>query len=361
MVNANVQAQVEALKARGDDNGVQSATDFWSSVAVTDDGVRFENVQQVFSFAKWVCRAGLCVKGDSPDQVTIKILFGRDLGLGWSAAIRGVAVVNGNPSVYGRVMLAICQRSPFYDHGAFKEWFENEPKPGEPFADNCTAHCQCRRKPDGVVQERTFSVADAKRAGLWDRQSSTGAAMPWKLHPKAMLAARARDRVHGVTFAPELQGLYSAEEMASADVFLARMDQVGEKAAALAQQDASPGSKARAAITERLADRKGNGNGQSDVEPERPPSPPLKPDPPREPEPPLPPEPEPKRDPTANEVEAAECEGIRQSIRYAFRVMNPLQVSAALNRARLLALTDIDNVSARPELEEIEAAVTKGS
>src|SRR5690606_6210149 len=53
----------------------------------------------------------------------------------------------------------------------------------------------------------TFSVADAKKAGLWGKQG------PWQQYPKRMLSMRARAFALRDGFADVLRGLGIAEEV----------------------------------------------------------------------------------------------------------------------------------------------------
>ena len=83
----------------------------------------------------------------------------------------------------------------------FEETFE-----GEPFADDFTAVCRVKRKGSARERVERFSVADAKRAGLW------GAVGPWQTAPKRMLMFRARGFCLRDEFGDVLLGLVFVEE-----------------------------------------------------------------------------------------------------------------------------------------------------
>jgi hypothetical protein len=115
-------------------------------------------------------------------------------------ALQNIAVINGKPSVYGDAMAALVQASPVCE--GIDESFEGVEGTGE-FA----AVCIARRKGRQPVTIK-FSVNDAKRAGLWNKQG------PWTQYPKRMLQMRARGFALRDAFPDVLKGLISAEEAA---------------------------------------------------------------------------------------------------------------------------------------------------
>jgi hypothetical protein len=72
--------------------------------------------------------------------------------------------------------------------------------------DRVVATCTAQRRGYPAPITSTFSVADAKAAGLWGKQG------PWSQYPKRMLAMRARGFALRNAFADVLRGLVTAEE-----------------------------------------------------------------------------------------------------------------------------------------------------
>jgi hypothetical protein len=68
------------------------------------------------------------------------------------------------------------------------------------------ATCKAARRGQEGETVTTFSVADAKRAGLWGKQG------PWTQYPQRMLQLRARGFCLRDSFADVLRGLITAEE-----------------------------------------------------------------------------------------------------------------------------------------------------
>lgn len=132
----------------------------------------------------------------SPANILVAIQWGAELGLSPLQAVQSIAVINGKPSVYGDALLALVRGSPLCEDVI--EHIEGE-------GDNRVAICEARRKGSAPVIGR-FSVADARRAGLWEKAGS------WKQYPERMLQWRARGFALRDAFADILRGVISAEE-----------------------------------------------------------------------------------------------------------------------------------------------------
>ena len=71
-----------------------------------------------------------------------------------------------------------------------------------------TATCKTKRKGDPVEVTRSFSIEDAKAAGLLSQNKPT-----WKLYPRRMLQMRARSWALRDKYADLLKGLQVREEV----------------------------------------------------------------------------------------------------------------------------------------------------
>ncbi len=111
-------------------------------------------------------------------------------------SLQCIAVVNGRPAVFGDAMPGLCRQSPVCDD--IEEWMDGE-------GDTMTAFCRATRvgKKPMLAQ---FSVADAKKAGLW------GKVGPWSQYPQRMLMWRARSWALRDAFPDVLRGLMAVEE-----------------------------------------------------------------------------------------------------------------------------------------------------
>lgn len=149
-------------------------------------------IEEVFRLATAISKSGLAPNGiKTPEQITIAIMHGMEIGLPPMQAVNKIAVVNGKPTVWGDAVPALLYARGF----RIKEWIDGD-----------TAFCTVTR-PDGTEVTRSFSKADAKTAGLLDK------AGPWKQYPGRMLAMRARGYAARDGAADVLSGMYIAEEL----------------------------------------------------------------------------------------------------------------------------------------------------
>ncbi len=112
-----------------------------------------------------------------PEAVFIALAAGLEVGLSPMQSIQNVMVVNNRPALFGDAPLGLVMASGKIDD--FAEKFEGD-------GDNLTAVCRSKRKGFASYAESRFSVADAKKAGLWGKSG------PWSQYPKRMLQFRAR-------------------------------------------------------------------------------------------------------------------------------------------------------------------------
>lgn len=129
-------------------------------------------------------------------------------------ALRQIAVIDGTPCMFGDLPLAKVQNHPAYA-GKREYFLDDKGEEINPKNKNLNVVAQAavcttfRRLPDGKLDEHTviFTVDDAKRAGLWNKKSSTGKDTPWVKYPADMLKYRARGRNLKDQFADALNGV----------------------------------------------------------------------------------------------------------------------------------------------------------
>lgn len=130
------------------------------------------------AFAKRICASGMVPPAyrGKPDDAVVAIIYGREIGLPPMTSLQFIAVINGRPSIFGDALPGIA-----VNKGLIIDMQERLKGKG----DAMMAVCEVTR-PSGTVVRQTFSVADAKQAGLWNKQG------PWSQYPKRMLQWRAR-------------------------------------------------------------------------------------------------------------------------------------------------------------------------
>ena len=162
-------------------------------------GLSLATMADAMAFAKMVSGTEFAPKDfrGKPEACLLAIQHGSEIGLSPMQSLQSIAVVNGRPTIYGDAALAVCLAA------LVCEWV-TESVGGE--GDRMVATCSAQRRGYPAPITSTFSVADAKAAGLWGKQG------PWSQYPKRMLAMRARGFALRNAFADVLRGLVTAEE-----------------------------------------------------------------------------------------------------------------------------------------------------
>lgn len=169
-----------------------------SGVSTLQKALLPQSFAEVMRFAEAVAKTAFAPKdfAGKPEAILAAVTYGAELGLSPMQSLQGVVIINGKPALYGDAMLAVCQSHPAW--GGKEERIEGE-------GETRTAHCIVRRKGEPDVHS-TFSVGEARKAGLW------GKAGPWTQYPDRMLLFRARGFGLRDQFADALRGIISREE-----------------------------------------------------------------------------------------------------------------------------------------------------
>ena len=173
-------------------------------------GLALRTLEDMSRFAEGVIKAGLAPRSlDSREKLIIAMQLGQEIGLSYMISLKSIAVINGTPTIYGDAALGLVRRSGLLEditeeiNGSINGNLDNT-------ADDVTAVCTVTRKGEKPTT-RMFSVADAKRAGLWNKRG------PWQTHPKRMLQYKARAFALRDTHPDVLMGLHFWEEMVGED------------------------------------------------------------------------------------------------------------------------------------------------
>jgi len=193
-----------------------------------------EDMSHCYRLAKHYIAAGMVPRGlegrtpkETEGRVAIAIEFGQQFGWSPIQSLQAVLVVNGRPCLWGDGPMALVLRS-----GKLFEYLATTEGAG----DERVAVFKAVRKGvdvrlgghdvrlgEPITREVRFSVADAKRAGLWGKSG------PWSNYPERMMLYRARAFCLRDLFADVLAGIGIAEEH---DEYA--IDKAAEKTAELA-------------------------------------------------------------------------------------------------------------------------------
>lgn len=156
-----------------------------------------QSLDEAFRVSQAIASSGMAPKGmDRPEQIMVAIMAGAELGLAPFQSLQSFAVVNGRPTLWGDGLMAVARAQGIQA----RETLEGE-------GEKMVATCSVTRPDTGEVIERSFSVADAKKASLW------GKAGPWQSYPRRMLQMRARAWALRDGCADMLRGFQVREEV----------------------------------------------------------------------------------------------------------------------------------------------------
>jgi len=161
----------------------------------------------IYSFAELISASNMAPKDmKTPEQISVAIFHGMEVGMTPMAALQSIAVINGRPSIWGDGALALIRASGQLDD--IEEFYEGEflGPDGKPNP-NYKAICRITRKGAKRPVVSEFSIGDAMMANLWTK------AGPWKEYPKRMLKMRARAFAIRDEFTDIMRGLGIAEEV----------------------------------------------------------------------------------------------------------------------------------------------------
>ena len=181
------------------------------------NGLILSTMSDALAFAEMVSKTEFAPKDfrGKPEACLMAIQHGSEIGLSKMQSLQSIAVVNGRPTIYGDAALAVCLASPVC------EWI-TEDLTGD--GDKMVATCSAQRRGYPAPIISTFSVADAKAAGLWAKGG------PWTQYPKRMLAMRARGFALRNAFADVLRGLVTSEEAGDYQIDTVAIDRSNVKA-----------------------------------------------------------------------------------------------------------------------------------
>lgn len=167
-----------------------------SVIPIDDRGFVYDNYGTLESICKKVLDSGITKLGNI-QQIALVIVKGRSLGLDLFDSLENIHVINNKTTLSGDLAMFLVERSGLIEDK--EHVFE-----GEGDSRKCTVTVTRKgRKP----KVWSFSIPEAKKAGLLDRKSS-----PWLTFPDSMLYYRALGFALRREFPDVLRGMHLTEE-----------------------------------------------------------------------------------------------------------------------------------------------------
>ena len=170
-----------------------------AQIIAGDNGLQLTSFDDMWRFARAAIASGLTPKGiDTPEKALICLQMGAEVGLSPMASLQNIAPINGRPTIWGDAVPAVCAR--------VVENYRDE-QIGTIGSDDFGYRVSVKRAGRTDPTVRTFTIAHAKKAGLWGKQG------PWSQYPERMLLMRARTFAYRDSCPDALRGLYTTEEI----------------------------------------------------------------------------------------------------------------------------------------------------
>lgn len=161
---------------------------------MTDErALALPSVDDTLKLGKTLAESGMFKDVKTAQQAFVKVLAGRELGIGAVEAMRGIDIIEGKLAPNAGLQASLIKRSGRYNY-----------RIKEQTATRCVIDFFEDGQPVGAS---TYTIEEAKTAGLAEKTN-------WKRHPSDMLFARALTR-GARRFCPDIFGgsVYSPEEM----------------------------------------------------------------------------------------------------------------------------------------------------
>jgi hypothetical protein len=177
-------------------------------VGMGERGVALHNIDEAWRFCDAIQKSGVAPKGmNDTAKIFAVVQAGAELGLTPFRALSNMKIINGRVGPMGSLAKALVRSARVLAPGTgFKEDFV-----GEEDTDEWAARIVTLRDGESKEYITTFSVKDAKLAGLWGKRGREGAPTPWVTYPKRMLMWRAIGFHMDDYYSDVLMGMHLAE------------------------------------------------------------------------------------------------------------------------------------------------------
>lgn len=161
-------------------------------------GMKISTLTEAMQLAEYFAKSDLVPKDyrGKPGNIVVAWQKGYEVGLLPQQSLETIAVINGRACIWGDGLIALVKNSPKEEWT--REWIESK-------GDEMIAFCETKRKNQANTIKRSFSVTQAKKAGLWGNNT-------WNKYPERMLQMRARGFCLRDAYPDVFNGLQLAEE-----------------------------------------------------------------------------------------------------------------------------------------------------
>jgi len=164
------------------------------------------SLKEAFEFADIILTSGMAPKAYASMKpevaratIVVVLQHGLEVGLQPMQAIQNISSINGNPAIWGDAALALCYSKPHICQYVTEMDLSEIKQRG-------SATCKAKRRDSPTEVSVTFTMDDAKTAGLLSKEST------WGKYPSRMLQLRARGFALRNAFPDIMKGMVLVEE-----------------------------------------------------------------------------------------------------------------------------------------------------
>ena len=167
-----------------------------------------KSFDEVLQFCHWIASSSIVPEAyrNKPADVFVAAQYGREIGLGFMTSVQKIAVIGGRPALPSDIKLAIVRKKKLL------EWHKEATI--EEIQQTGKSWCEMKRVDVPNVMRHSWTIDDAKRTGMWERKSQSGAPTPWFSYNYRMLQLKPRDWCLKDLFPDLFFGIASVEEAA---------------------------------------------------------------------------------------------------------------------------------------------------
>ena len=155
------------------------------------------NIRDAYDFAKMLVASRMLPRHlTTPEAVVAVVATGREIGLTTMQSVRNIYFVDGKVTLSADLIVSLVKRHPACEYFRVSE------------ATNESVTCETKRKGDPEPTTMTWTLKDAERAGLLNKDN-------WKKYPKAMLRARCSSDLARAVYPDAAMGVYDPDELSA--------------------------------------------------------------------------------------------------------------------------------------------------
>jgi len=166
-------------------------------------GLVLKTLDDMWQFAAIAVKSNVMPKGDTKEDIFIKLEYGAELGLAPMQSLQNIAVINGRPALWGDAVPGVVEASGKQEYGYPSKIGQRNPDGSYP---DTYGYKYTTKRQGRAEYSYEYTVKDAKQAKLWSKDGT------WTFYPDRMLLNRARTFCVRDVYPDILKGIITIDE-----------------------------------------------------------------------------------------------------------------------------------------------------